>query len=350
MVETFTPPEWLVEGVLQRRFVYSLTGQTGHAKTAIALHIAELVASTSIEGPKLGTHRVEKGRVFYLVGENPDDVTMRIIGSLSVRPQPHDWRIHFACGVFDIAASFAALSSAAMELRGVDLIVVDTSAAYYPGVDENSNTEIGAHARNLRTLTTLPGEPCVLVLCHPVKYITDVDHLLPRGGGAFLAEMDGNLTLRRISDGSGIIELHHNKIRGPGFDPLTFRLAKVTTEKLVDAKGNMIPTVRAEPVTAFEAEVEQGKSLDDEDHVLVAMLENPGASISSLAEFLSWFFSSGEPAKSRVQRALERLEKDRLVKKQRGTVWELTDAGKAAARKASLKPEFNENRTAYRTD
>src|SRR6476646_7069208 len=40
----FIPPDYLVDGVLQRRFIYSLTGQTGHAKTAIALLIARLVA------------------------------------------------------------------------------------------------------------------------------------------------------------------------------------------------------------------------------------------------------------------------------------------------------------------
>ena len=45
-----------------------------------------------------------------------------------------------------------------------------------------------------RTLTTLPGGPCVLVLCHPIKHVSEPEQLLPRGGGAFLAEVDGNLT------------------------------------------------------------------------------------------------------------------------------------------------------------
>jgi putative DNA primase/helicase len=36
----FVPPDYLVEGILQRRFVYSLTAQTGHGKTAVALLLA----------------------------------------------------------------------------------------------------------------------------------------------------------------------------------------------------------------------------------------------------------------------------------------------------------------------
>src|SRR5262245_51989262 len=56
----FVPPDYLIEGLIQRRFVYAMTGQTGHAKTAIALKLMELVASSS--PAFLGSHRVEKGR------------------------------------------------------------------------------------------------------------------------------------------------------------------------------------------------------------------------------------------------------------------------------------------------
>ena len=58
----FHPPDYLIDGLLQRRFLYSMTGQTGHAKTAIALRLARLV------GQKRGSryiagHEVEPGRV-----------------------------------------------------------------------------------------------------------------------------------------------------------------------------------------------------------------------------------------------------------------------------------------------
>src|SRR5262245_44982984 len=77
-VRGFRPPSYLVDGILQRRFIYSLTGVTGHAKTAIALLIADLVSGSDPNAMLLG-HRVRQGRVLYFVGENPDDVRMRVI-------------------------------------------------------------------------------------------------------------------------------------------------------------------------------------------------------------------------------------------------------------------------------
>jgi hypothetical protein len=102
----------------------------------------------------------------------------------------------------------------------------------------------------MRRLTTLPGAPCVVVLCHPIKHVTDPTQLLPRGGGAFLAEVDGNLTIWRKD--TKLIEMSHNKMRGPGFEPMTFKLETLTSPKLVDKKGREIPTVQA--VLISEAE------------------------------------------------------------------------------------------------
>jgi AAA domain len=178
-LEGFVLPDYLVDGILQRRFIYALTGQTGHAKTAIALLIAQLVGA---RGPtKLGEHRVEQGRVVYLVGENADDVRMRVIGAdAERRDDPAADQISFIPGVFNIGQMLTALACEVEKLGGADLIIVDTSAAYFLGQDENANQQIGAHARMLRKLTELPGGPCVLVLCHPIKHTTDPSQLLPR--------------------------------------------------------------------------------------------------------------------------------------------------------------------------
>src|SRR5262249_52209209 len=73
--EHFTPPNYLIDGLAQRRFLYSLTGNTGAGKTAIALRLAAHVAL----GKPLGDHEVEWGRVLYFAGENPDDLRMRWI-------------------------------------------------------------------------------------------------------------------------------------------------------------------------------------------------------------------------------------------------------------------------------
>ena len=49
----FVPPDYIIDGMLQRRFIYSLTGQTGHAKTAIALVLANKVALQSLTVPSV---------------------------------------------------------------------------------------------------------------------------------------------------------------------------------------------------------------------------------------------------------------------------------------------------------
>lgn len=331
----FIPPDFIIDGLLQRRFVYALTGQTGHAKSAIALLISELVSSPD-RNAMLGVHKVNKGQVVYFVGENADDIRMRVIGADSLRSDDAALdRIFFIPGVFNIGEMFAQIRSHIDRLGGCDLVVIDTSAAYFLGNEELSNTQMGAHARMLRSLTELPGGPCVLVLCHPIKYVTDPTQLLPRGGGAFMAEVDGNLTSWKHDD--VLIELHYNKMRGPGFEPVSFKLETIRTTKLVDARGRQIPTVRAVPVTRSEEERQQKRTEDDEDRVLARMLADPDASFAEIADACEWVNEKGEALKMRVQRAITRLEKahPKLVRKNRNR-WQLTEEGKTLARKVAL--------------
>jgi hypothetical protein len=69
-IAAYVPPDYLIDGLLQRRYCYSLTGRTGDGKTAIALLVAAHVGI----GKPLASREVEKGRVVIFAGENPDDV------------------------------------------------------------------------------------------------------------------------------------------------------------------------------------------------------------------------------------------------------------------------------------
>jgi hypothetical protein len=340
-LDGFVPPDYLLDGILQRRFVYALTAQTGHGKTALALLIARIVGGSDPKAT-LGKHGTEKGQIVYFAGENPDDLRMRVLGDEHLYKDDKA-RISFIPGTFSIEAMRARIEIEIKQLGGVDLVIVDTSAAYFNGKDELSNTEMGAHARMLRTLTTLPGGPCVLVLCHPVKHVTDPSQLLPRGGGAFLAEVDGNITLWK-HDGK-LLDLHHtDKLRGPGFDPISLRLETVTTTRLMDKKGRLIPTVRAVWISDAETERATEDARSDEDSLLKAMLI-PGKSIAQLATACGWL-TKGEPHKSKVDRTMKRLAADKLVTKKRDT-WMLTDSGKKAAETAASNA-VNRDREASR--
>src|SRR6185436_9059170 len=40
----FTPPAYLIDGIIQRGYLYSLTARTHHGKTAVALYMAQAIA------------------------------------------------------------------------------------------------------------------------------------------------------------------------------------------------------------------------------------------------------------------------------------------------------------------
>jgi hypothetical protein len=225
------------------------------------------------------------------------------------------------------------ISNETFERGPFSLVIVDTSAAYFEGDDENQNVEAGEHARMLRSLIdTVEGGPTILVLCHPTKN-PNLDNLLPRGGGAFVAEVDTNLICRKSE--ANTIELHWNgKIRGPDFAPLTFKLNPGTTDKLKDSKGRPIWTVTAS-LLSEEEEAEIEAASDERINKVLRFLKNKeGASLREIAEGLGWFYSDGvKPNKSLVQRILKKLKADKLIRDE-GARTVLTPKGLMAAENA----------------
>eukprot|EP00913_Durusdinium_trenchii_P021272 g19985.t1 len=319
-VRGFVPPDYHLDGVFQSRFFYSLTGTTGTGKTAVLLLLA---AATAI-GFNIGGREVKKGRVVYMAGENPDDVQMRWIAyGHHLGFDPADVDVHFLKGTTDVAETIELIRADVEKLGGSDLVIVDTSAAFFFGADENSNTDAGRHARSLRTLTTLPGEPAVLVATHPTKNAA-ADALLPRGGGAFIAEVDGNLTL---SKSDGLVKLHwQGKHRGPDFEPVMFRLDGVTAPSLVDKRGRLVPTVLAKDMSKGEVVAVAATARRDEDDVLLQIDRDANASLSSIADELGWRSADGSAHKDRVRRATDKLRRDKLVTYE-ARKWKITPSG-----------------------
>jgi hypothetical protein len=326
--EEFVPPDYLVDGVMQRRFLYSLTAPTGAGKTAIALRIAAHVAL----GLPLGDHPIEKGRVLYFAGENPDDLRMRWIAM--AEHMKFDLKVidvHFVVGTLSISELMETIKTEVQELKGVTLVIVDTSAAYFEGVDENDNVQAGNHARMIRSLTTLPDGPSVLLLSHPPKNAKN-ESLLPRGGGAFIAEVDGNFVCRK-SD--ALAELYwHGKFRGADFDPIAFQLRTVFADAVKDTKGRPIPTVIAAPLSAEEQDAYDADQVQDKESLLALIRERPGLSLMEMATTLGWKNKKGEFDKKRVQNAMTRLKNSKLVKMDSATNrYTLTKLGETAAEK-----------------
>lgn len=327
-VHGFVPPDYVLDGIAQRGFLYSFTGATGAGKTAITLRLKASVAL----GRKFAGRDVQQGRTFMCVGENADDVRARWIAlSEQMGFDADEIEAFFMPSVGSLTEMLPQIRQYALDYGGLALVIVDTSAAYFQGDDENSNKELGDHARALRALTTLPGNPCVIANCHPTKN-AQADNMLPRGGGAFVAEVDGNLTCVKTDR---VVDLHwQGKFRGPDFEPVPLELITWHSDRLVDTRGRPMPTVIAKPLTDAEKVSREDQSTRELHRLIAAMRDHPGASIADMAEHAGWTLQGGIPYKSKVQRHLATLKKQKLVTNELG-VWTLTPTGDKAAKKGA---------------
>ena len=272
--------------------------------------------------------------MLFFAGENPDDVRSRWIKLCEAYGANPDM-IDVVFMPFTLPLSEdkirKRIDAEAAEHGPFSLLIVDTSAAYYSGDDENDNVALGNHARMLRSFVDLPGGPTILVTCHPTKN-PDMNNLLPRGGGAFLAEVDGNLVCIK-ERGSMVAEIStHGKFRGPEFAPFSFKLVSATSDRLKDTKGRSIWTVYAEAISSEEQEEIERQGRSQQNELLKAMLDGPGRSLVELAEYLLWNAQKGQPNKVKAQRMMDKLAKDKLVEKRRDGHYVLTTKGEAEAK------------------
>jgi hypothetical protein len=323
-VKNHKPPEWLIDGIVQQGRLYACTSLTGHGKTAVWLFNACMIQA----GRMVGNLDVSKGNVLILAGENPEDLAARMLGmarDYKLRATDLPYVLPGAFGMDEDAIDRLKLEIGAL---GVDLclIIGDTAASFFPGEDENNNVEAGDYARRLRTLTECPGNPAVIVLCHPTKNAA-TDNLLPRGGGAFLNELDCNLTLWSTVPGE-VTALHwHGKIRGPDFPTLSYKILPVSTG-LKDGKGRDEMTVVVVPLDESSAANQTKQRLSNEDAILRQINDHPGRSQAEMAREAGWLDAAGQPERYRVHRAIQALKADKLISQPRmGGGWKLTTSG-----------------------
>lgn len=314
-----TEVDEVVENVVQRGMAYGCTALTGHGKTAALTRLAICVAV----GQAFGPHPVQRGKVGILAGENPDDCKMRLLATLQemgLTPDALRGELYVIPAAFPLVSKLDELRALFERIGPMSLIGVDTSAAFFSYDDENNNVDARNHAADCRSLTTVKGNPAVIVACHPTKNAAK-DNLLPRGGGGFLNELDGNLTVWK--DGE-IVTLHHGKLRGAPFDPIQFRLVPVELNGIMRKNGKPVRSVAVNWIDDTEAAKLDTGRVQDENRVLWAMLHHHGDSLAGWASACGW------TSKGKVHRALEHLTADKLVKKYRGKYC-LTDAGKREA-------------------
>ena len=137
---TFTMPDYLIDGIIQRGRLHALTSPTGHGKTAVALFLACMMAMAR----NIGGIEVTQGDVLIMGGENPDDLCVRL----------HAACLHYGLDpallpVFVMPGNFPLDPVAAETLkqrindtgRTFSLIIGDSLAAYFLAMTKTTSSK-----------------------------------------------------------------------------------------------------------------------------------------------------------------------------------------------------------------
>lgn len=326
------PPVWMVGGIIQSNYVYALTAPTNHGKTAVSLVMALCVAS----GRPFAGRTVQRARTLVLCGENVDGFRLRMLAtmaSLEITQADIDGWLFVLPGPAGLAFILEQIKTDAAAMGELGFVLVDTSVSFFSGDNENDNQQAYAHARDLRELSMLPGKPAVVVNCHPAagasKDLTR-DSCVPRGGSAFLNEIDTNLTVWAEGE---CAEFHWmRKKRGPDFSPILFEYRAINVNQF----DQMVPTVVAEHIDEDREKAIRTHKREAEARLMYAMHHSPNGTLREWAMAAGFTVKTGkyagQPHLSMTSRTLERLKEYRLVERSRREGWILTKLGKEEAK------------------
>lgn len=345
------PPDFVIDNVIQTGWLYTITARTGYGKTGIAISMTLSVAT----GENVGDYKTKAGKVLYIAGENPFDIRNRLIIALEQSKDPETAldNIEIIDESFLLADKLYDLIDIIERFKPI-LIVVDTDQAISLdiGSSETDNAARMAHARKLRKLTRCSSRPTILDLCHPNGENTNAPPK-PRGGTAFLNEIDGNLCVTKDNLGQFKISNHPDKWRGWPCN-FTFIIKPTTSTHFKNSKGQYmkLPVFHSisetEQLTNFsqngadDATDRNSKSIpslkDETDRdkrefeklkVLQMINDNPKMAQIEIARQLNWRKSNGDPNEPKISRVIDRLIDCGYVKKVKSKK-SITKAGKAA--------------------
>ena len=312
------PLEYVVENLLVKGYLYTLTAKNNHGKTTLAM----LLAAAVTKGEPFGDMRTEKGRVLFLAGENAYDTDLKLkalgdkvdLTMIDVIPFSFEMRNHWQ----DI-----------LKENGhwiYNLVIVDSVQAYFVDGDMSTNSDAKEHILAFRQLTKFVGNPAVVGLAHPVK-AADMANLVPYGGGSLLNEIDGNLTMI-LAD--GIATLHHTKLRQPSFMEKKFQLLVHEFPDMITNFGGMVTSTTFKPLDYITADRMELDAQQIRDDIMTALYRTPEMSKMDLARFV--LNDDTDTGRSAIQRAITTLRKEELLKP--SGKYTFTPAGLRAAKES----------------
>lgn len=325
-------PVWLVGGIIQSNYLYALTAPTNHGKTAVSLVMALCIAA----GIPFAGRPTKQAKVLILCGENIDGFRLRMratMESLGITLADIKGWVFVLPQANGLCFLLEQIKKDAESMGELGFVLVDTSVSFFAGDNENDNQQAYSHARDLRELTMLPGKPACVVNCHPAAGASkDIsrDSCVPRGGSAFLNEIDTNLSVWAEGE---CAEFHWmRKKRGPDFSPILFEYRAINVQQ----HDQMVPTVVAEHIDEDREKEIRTHKREHEARLMFAMYHNPNGTLREWAMESGFTIKTGRhagaPHMSMTARTLERLKEYKLAERSRREGWILTKAGKEEAK------------------
>jgi hypothetical protein len=195
----FSPPEFLVEGLIERDTLGLVFGDPGCGKSFLGVDLALSVAT----GHPFHSAPVKKGAVFYLAGEGHNGLVRRFHAWAGERGRSLDGVPLFKseCGAQFLDRKSAqsveyAISQLAAQHGRPAMVVVDTLARNFGPGDENSTEQMSAFVVAMDKLRTAwPG--CVILIIHHSGHH---DKERGRGSMALKAALDFEYRLIKTGD------------------------------------------------------------------------------------------------------------------------------------------------------
>jgi AAA domain len=262
------PPDYVIKSLISRRDLAVLVGAPGSGKSALAPYLGYAVA----QGRTAFGRRIRQTPVLYLACEDGYGLRLRI-NALRRRFGPTD-NFHLAPVPLDLSdmegADYAAIRVAVATLRP-GLIVVDTLARAFPGLDENRHEGMSVVIGVSDDLTRISGS-ALMYLHHPTKEGSGFS----RGHGSLDGAADVTMRIDTAKDdGTRTVHLGKNR-NGPVDQSFAFSLDIDTLG--TDADGDPVSVVIAAPMEAqiVRANSRQAnrRTLSDQNEILFREIEN----------------------------------------------------------------------------
>lgn len=326
--------EYVVKGLLARGDVGCIFGAPGAGKSLIAPYLAYMLA----QGRTAFNMRTRQGTTFYVACEDEIGMDRRCDALRQVHGDASNFILVGGCSdlLSPDSRHLKELQRAIAE-RKPSLIVIDTLAMAFPGLEENSAEGMSRVVAVARSLTKHGA--AVLLIHHDTKAGGET----PRGHSVLNGALDMALHVTR--DGDGIVRGRLTKNRnGPCDRDIAFRIG--IAEFGEDDEGDTITAAYCDPLDCFDERREAPSPKEYEVrtvlHQLVGSKPGVGASKSVWREAFRKSCDGGNPDTIRKNflRAVTGLLRKGWIEEKDGIYFPSKASSDIAARIAELDDDI----------